>query len=160
MPAKFEVKKSGSIGKGLFATTLINKDEQILEFTGSVISFENNPQKIQDQLGNPLQIGPNEYIDIAEPGVLANHSCLPNAGIRNDRFLIAFEDILPGQEILYDYSTTMDEDSWTLDCKCGNSNCRNIITDFKYLPQDLQKKYFELNVVQSFIREKLLVNLR
>ena len=110
-------------------------------------------EKIPD-MGKPLQIGPNEYIDSQEPGVLVNHACFPNAGIRNDRFLMAIQDILPGQEIFFDYSTTMDEDNWTLECKCGSPNCRHIIKDFRYLPIDVQRKYLKLNIVQSFIAKK------
>ena len=58
------------------------------------------------------------------------------------------------EEIFYDYSTTMDEDSWTLQCKCGSQNCRKIVKDFKFLPQELQKKYLELNIVQNFIKKQ------
>lgn len=159
MTGRFEIKMSGSKGKGLFATELIKTDESILEFIGPIISLAEALQKPKDKLSNPLQIGPKEYIDIAEPGVLANHSCLPNSGIKNDRFLVALKDILPGEEICYDYSTTMDEDNWTLRCECGEENCRNVIRDFKDLPLEVQKKYCELNIVQSFIREKLLVNV-
>lgn len=152
---KFEIKESGSLGRGLFATQLIKKDEQILEFTGPIISFEETLQK-GDKEANPLQIGPIEYIDIQEPGVLVNHSCSPNAGVRNDKFLVAIEDIQPFIEIVFDYSTTMDEDSWTLECKRGCPNCRHIIKDFKYLPLNVQKNYLKLNIVQSFIRKKFL----
>ncbi len=159
MTGRFEIKMTERKGRGLFATTLIKKNEQILEFIGTIILLEEALQKPPDQKSNPLQIGPKEYIDIAEPGVLANHSCLPNSGIKNDRFLIALVDILPGQEISYDYSTTMDEDNWTLNCVCGELNCRKVIGDFKNLPLGLQKKYCELNIVQSFIRDKLLVNV-
>ncbi len=155
----FEIKESGSLGRGLFAKKLIKKDEQILEFTGPIISLEEALQKPPDKLSCPLQIGPTEYIDIQEPGVLANHSCSPNAGVKNDRYLVAIDDILPGQEIFYDYSTTMDEDNWTLECKCGSPNCRYVIGDFRHLPIEVQKKYLDLNIVQFFIAKKLLANI-
>jgi hypothetical protein len=155
----FEIKESGILGRGLFATNLIKKGDQILEFTGPIISFEEVLQKPTDKLGCPLQIGSIEYIDIQEPGVLANHSCSPNAGVKNDCYLVAIEDILPGQEIFYDYSTTMDGDNWILECKCGSPNCRHIIGDFRYLPIEVQKKYLDLNIVQSFIVKELLANI-
>jgi hypothetical protein len=155
----FEIKESGSLGRGLFAAKLIKKGEQILEFTGPIISTEEVLQKPPDKLSCPLQIGPTEYIDIEEPGVLANHSCSPNAGVKNDRYLVAIEDILLGQEIFYDYSTTMDENDWTLECKCESPNCRHIIGDFRHLPIEVQKKYLDLNVVQSSIARELLANI-
>ncbi|MBX9851776.1 MAG: SET domain-containing protein [Cytophagaceae bacterium] len=153
---KFEVKESGSLGRGLFAKKKISKGERILEFTGPIIFSEQVEKKPKDKNSYPLQIGTLEYIDLEEPGVLANHSCSPNAGIQNDRFLVALEDILPGEEIVYDYSTTMDEDNWTLECKCGNANCRHIIGDFRHLPAEVRTKYLDLNIVQSFIRKLFL----
>jgi len=146
------------LGKGLFATQLIRKGGQILEFTGPIISLEEALQKTPDKLSCPLQIGPTQYIDIQEPGVLVNHSCSPNAGVQNDRFLVAIQDIQLGQEIFLDYSTTMDEDNWTLECKCESQNCRHIIGDFRHLPPELQKNYLRLGIIQSFIRKKLLAS--
>lgn len=158
MKDKFEIKESPNFGKGLFATMKINKNEHILECIGPVISLEEALRKPQNLLGNTLQIGPFEYIDFQEPGVLVNHSCLPNAGIKNDRFLIAIKDILPGQEIFFDYSTTMDEDRWTMQCGCGEESCRRVIKDFKYLPPELRQKYLDLNIVQNFIASKCQLN--
>ena len=155
----FKIKESGILGRGLFATKLIKKGEQILKFTGPIISLEEALLKPTNKLSCPLQIGPTEYIDIQEPGVLANHSCSPNAGIKNDYYLVAIEDILRGKEIFYDYSTTMDKDNWTLECKCGSPNCRHIIGDFRHLPSEVQKRYLDLNIVQSFIATKLMANI-
>lgn len=155
MSERFEVRESKNLGRGLFATRFIKKGDQILEFAGQVIFFKEVLDKELDQQSNPLQIGPTEYIDIEEPGVFANHSCSPNAGIKDDRFLVAIKDIPPGQEICYDYSTTMDEEHWTLECKCESPDCRHTVKDFKYLPPEVQASYIELNIVQSFIRRKL-----
>ena len=152
----FEIRKSGGTGRGLFATRFIKKDEHILEFTGPVTDFKQSIQKAPEKQSYPLQIGALAYIDLQEPGVLANHSCSPNAGIRHDKFLMALADILPDQEILYDYSTTMDEDYWTLECTCGNQNCRGVVKDFKCLAPDLQRHYLRLGIVQNFIAQQVL----
>ncbi|MBI4151924.1 SET domain-containing protein [Candidatus Woesearchaeota archaeon] len=154
MSSLFQIQESYGTGRGLFATRLLKRGEQILEFTGPIISLEQALQKPADKLGFPLQIGSREYIDLEEPGVWVNHSCLPNAGISKDIFLVAIKDILPGEEIVYDYSTTMDDHTWTLECRCRSHNCRGLIRDFKDLPYDEQRKYLEQNIVQSFIREK------
>lgn len=155
MSEKFKIKENSNFGKGLFATKLIKENEQILEFIGPIISLEEALQKEAAKLSYPLQVGPKEYMDIQEPGVLANHSCSPNAGIIDDKLLVAIKDIKSGQEIVWDYSTTMDEDNWTLECKCGCLNCRHTIKDFRHLPLETQKKYLELNIVQSFIKKLL-----
>ncbi len=144
------------IGKGVFAKRDIRKNERILEFTGLIISEQQAKLwKGKEVEANLLQIDDNKYIDIEEePGVLVNHSCQPNAGIKNDRILVALRNIKKNEEIFFDYSTTMDEDCWTMKCKCGSKKCRGIVKDFKYLPKDLQKKYLDLDIVQKFIVKK------
>lgn len=124
----------------------------MLKFTGPVISFEETLTKPLEKQGDPLQIGPTDYIDTQKPGVFVNHSCAPNAGIKNNKVLVAINDINKGEEIQFDYSTSMHENCWTLECKCGSTKCRGIVRDFVYLPPVLQKRYLGLNVVQNFIR--------
>ncbi|MEK6807756.1 MAG: SET domain-containing protein-lysine N-methyltransferase [Nanoarchaeota archaeon] len=75
------------------------------------------------------------YIYLENPGRLVNHSCNPNAGIKDDKLLIAIKNIRKNEQILSDYSTTMDEDYFTMQCECDEPNCRKIVKDFKYLQQ-------------------------
>lgn len=142
--------KACDFGKGLFANVDIKKGEEILLFTGALIDFD-QAVAMGDKQGNALQIGYDLYLDTEEPARFVNHSCEPNAGIKNNVVLVAIKDITKGEEVYFDYSTTMDEDEWTMECGCGNKNCRKIIKDFKYLPVKEKRKYLKLNVVQHFI---------
>jgi len=152
-PDIFEIKESGTLGKGVFATKLIKKGDQILQFTGPVISFEQTQLKSPETRSHPLQITKNTYIDLEAPGVFVNHSCSPNAKIYKDTFLVALKNIHVGEEIFYDYSTTMmDDDDWKLMCECKNKNCRKIVGDFRQMPPSIQKKYIKADLVQSFIK--------
>ena len=87
--------------------------------------------------------------------MFANHSCAPNAGIRNDRDLVALREILKREEIRYDYSTTMDEKSFTMPCRCGAPGCRQVVTDFTELPGGVQEYYLSQGLVMSFIVRRL-----
>ena len=98
-----------------------------------------------------LQIGPDRYIDTEPLGRFTNHSCAPNAGVVEDQVLVALRPILPGEEIRFDYSTTMSENYWTLVCHCGAPECRGIIKDFHLLPTALQEQYLARRIVQAFI---------
>ena len=138
------------LGKGLFATTDFKPGETILRFRGVLIDFAAMLRKGVNQ-ANPLQIGANLYIDLEAPGVYANHSCDPNAGIRNDTDLVAIQAIRRGEEIRYDYSTTMWEDHWTLVCHCGSNQCRGLVADFPTLPEIQQQRYLSSGIVQAFI---------
>ena len=141
------------LGRGVFANRPIRCGEEILEFTGRRIGFEEALARGERQC-DPLQIGPREYIDIGEPAVLINHSCEPNAGIHNDRFLVAIADIAQGDQISYDYSTTMDEDGWNLECRCETPTCRGKVGDFKTLPPALRDRYMRLGIVLSYIADR------
>jgi len=140
----------GNLGRGVFAKRRIEEGEIILVFTGPVIGFTEAVAK-GDKECWPLQIGHDRYIDLEEPGCYANHSCNPNAGIVQDRILVAIRGIAKDSEICYDYSTTVDEDHWSMECRCGNEECRHLISDFKYLDPGVRRSYLNLGIVQSFI---------
>jgi uncharacterized protein len=142
------------VGLGVFARRAIRRGENILVFGGPIIDFaetkRRGPWKCM-----PLQIGPNQYFDTRPPGIFVNHSCNPNAGIRNDRDLVALRDIRAGEEIRFDYSTTMDERSFTMRCLCGALDCRRIIADFSSLPEEVREHYLEAGIVMGFIARKV-----
>lgn len=138
-------------GRGLFASRLIKSGETITKFRGKKIDYSGVLRK--RLIDNPLQIGPETYVDIRQPAVIANHSCDPNAGIKEDSVLIAIKDIKPGEEICYDYSTTMDaETEVTFRCDCGQK-CRHEILGFEHLPEETKKRYLRLGIVQRFLRD-------
>lgn len=148
---KITVADSRIAGRGVYAKGDIRPGEPLLNFRGPIITLEEALARPVD--GYPLQIGAETYLDLPEPEALINHSCRPNAGLRKFE-LIALTKIRRDTEITYDYSTTMDEDHWTLPCMCGAEGCRGIVTDFKFLPPDLREEYLDLGVVQDFIAQQ------
>lgn len=147
------VQKS-TIGQGLFAGRNFAQGEPLFRFTGPRIGLADAIAKGASE-GNVLQIGPTTYIDLQPPSVFANHSCDPNAGIRDAIEAFALEDIYQGDEIRFDYSTTMSERRWTMLCKCGTTSCRGIVRDFHELPSDVRSRYLKLGIVQPFIIEEI-----
>jgi hypothetical protein len=65
--------------------------------------------------------------------------------------MFALKEINKGEELFWDYSTSMMERHWTMRCACGEKNCRKIITDFDLLPTELQLQYLRMNIVFPFI---------
>jgi hypothetical protein len=129
----------------------IKKGELIYTFKGPTISFdETKTSGIMECMS--LQYGFDKYIDTEAPGRFVNHSCEPNTGIIDDFDLVALEDIPIHSEIRFDYSTTMDEDYYQMECKCGKPSCRKVVTDFKLLPEETRKRYLDLNIVMNFIK--------
>lgn len=124
--------------------------EIILAIEGPVIDFAETKRRGPREC-MAIQIGPDRYIDTQPPGVLVNHSCEPNAGIRKNRYLTTLRRIRRGQEIRYDYSTTMEEHSFTMQCLCGAPMCREWVRDFSTLPRLLRERYLTQGIVMDFI---------
>ena len=140
-------------GRGLFAGRAYGPGDLILVFGGP--RFDRDHAIHETESGaNLLQTGWRTYILPAPPGVFANHSCNPNAGIRGNRRLVAIRPIAPGDEIRFDYSTTMAENNWTMPCRCGEPGCRGVVTDFRHLPPVVRARYLKLEVVQKFIASR------
>lgn len=142
-----------TLGRGLFALRAYAPGEVIVKFKGRRVD-RGDPLHFEMVGANLLQTGRRTYILPEPPAVFANHSCNPNAGIRHNRDLVAIEPIAPGDEICFDYSTTMDEEYWTMPCACGAPNCRGVVRDFDQLPEDVRRRYLKLGVVQGFIARR------
>jgi hypothetical protein len=141
------------LGKGLFATQDLRAGEEVFVCTGRIITLDSVLAK-GAHAPNPIQITKTEYIDVEAPGVFINHSCDPNAGLVENRIVMALRDILRGEEVCFDYSTSMSEQLWTMQCLCGSPRCRGVIGDFHLLPVELQVHYLAVGIVQEFIREE------
>jgi hypothetical protein len=134
----------------LFADQSYRAGEEILRFEGRTV-----PAHVVAAMGDEecymIQIGVDLYLEPQAPGRYTNHSCMPNAAIKDDYRLVALTDIQPDEQICFDYSTTMSEDNWTMECRCGAPNCRGTIRDFGELPADLRSHYLDMHIVQRFI---------
>ena len=91
----------------------IDPGEEILRFAGPRIDLAQALAK-GDLHGNTLQIDEGWYLDLEEPGMLVNHACEPNAGVVDDVVLVALRPIARGEEIFFDYSTTMADGTWQI----------------------------------------------
>ncbi len=139
------------VGRGVFLLDPVPEGDPVLEFRGSVLDFAGTLVKGEREC-DALQIGPDLYLDLEDPGRLVNHSCDPNVGVRDATRLVALRDLRAGEEIRFDYSTTMQEDHWTLEpCRCGAPSCRGAIRDFRHLPPDTKLSLIGRNVVPAFI---------
>lgn len=141
------------LGRGVFAARAIRKGEVILNYRGRRFDRD-DPIHHTPDASMLLQTGSRTYILPEVPSIYVNHSCVPNAGLFGNRRLTALVDILPGEQVTFDYSTTMDDGIWSLECRCGHAECRGVIEDFRHLPPRLQRHYLDLGIVQGFIARR------
>ena len=143
------------LGHGVFAQKPFLPAEVILEFSGPRLHQQEIPAIDKPEDDRYLQVGPTEYLGPSKSfDDFVNHSCNPNCGIqfkKNKILLAAIKPIHKNEEITWDYSTTMAEDDWEMDCHCGSPICRKKIRDFKSLPLLTKKKYINLKIVPAFV---------
>ena len=143
------------LGFAVFTKKDLKKGDYVYTFKGEIIDYLET-KLINDDTGEcrALQFDKDKYINTNAPGRYINHSCEPNTGIKNTFELIALEDIPAHSELRFDYSTTMDEDDFTMPCFCGKSSCRNKVDDFKNLPEEKKIEYIGKEIVMDFIKEQ------
>lgn len=83
-----------------------------------------------------MSLGPNQLIDATEKGNASrfiNHSCDPNCEIQKwqtgDQYsvgIFAIREILPGEEITFDYQFERVGNS-SMPCYCGSAKCRHML---------------------------------
>jgi hypothetical protein len=146
--------KDAKFGKGIFTTSDLPKNAVLFKITGNPICFQQTLELGSNECYT-LQTGINKYIIPDHPFHLSNHSCLPNCGINRKMEFITLRDVKAGEELCWDYSTSMMERHWVMQCECGHNECRLLIQDFDLLPDHIQKKYIQMNIVLPFIVEEL-----
>ena len=142
--------KQGTHGRGAFAAQAITEGSLILRFTGPLLHYADTTAETL-----ALQIGPDLYIGASgEADDCVNHSCEPNAAVRilgTTAELYALRDIAPGEEVLFDYSTILDEDDFVMTCLCGTPSCRGKIGDGKDLPDEVWERYRRRGILPEYV---------
>lgn len=142
--------RDGVHGRGVWATEPIPAGTHLLDFRGPLLTAAETPGRYAIQVGPDRYIGESDDLDD-----LVNHSCEPNCGVViDDRGvrLVAIRDIAAGEELFFDYATTLDEDDWTMPCRCGVPSCRGVVRDGKYLPDAVWDRYVALGIVPDYVR--------
>ena len=105
-----------------------------------------------ENIDDPLQVGKRTYIDLDKKSHLFNHSCNPNTGIRKISEMFALRDIKRGEELTYDYSSTIAPTEWKMKCKCGGDGCRKILSDVLSIPKKQLEYYKKSGAIQKYMK--------
>ena len=139
----FEIRDSPIHGSGAFATRPIPEGTRLVEYRGERLTPAEADARYPDVPGEVhhtylFAIDDDIVIDAAVDGNEArfiNHSCGPNcdAVIDDGRIWIeTIRDILPGEELGYDYAYELEERHTPAakrryPCNCGSPACRRTI---------------------------------
>jgi hypothetical protein len=144
------------LGKAVFAAAPFAEGDTLIEFTGRRFRADQVPSLMSGQGDRFVQVTPDHYMGPSgRIDDLVNHSCAPNAGLRftdDGVFLVAIRAIEPGEEIAWDYSTTLRESNWHMICQCRSPECRRVIGNFDSLDPDAQEFFRARNLVAPYLR--------
>lgn len=146
------------LGRAVYAAAAFREGDTLIEFTGRRFRAEKVPSLMRGHGDRFVQVTPDHYMGPSgRIDDLINHSCDPNGGLRftdDGVFLIAIRDIAPGEEISWDYSTTLKESNWHMICQCRAENCRRVIGNFDSLDPDRQEFFRARNLVAPYLRRR------
>jgi hypothetical protein len=144
-------------GQAVLANRAFTTGTALMEFTGpryhrsEILAHRQGVEDRFLQIDQDRYLGPSGNIDD-----LVNHSCSPNGGLRFEEdgriLLVALADIAKGEEISWDYSTTSSSGRFSMRCMCGSPDCRDVIGDFEFLDEALQRAYREKGLVPPYLR--------
>jgi hypothetical protein len=128
---ELEIRVTTHKGRGVFTRQRITRGQKIPTAQGRVVGTEALSENLL-----AMQIGPELWL-CSDGSLLdgcVNHSCEPNAGFLDGQLVLyALRDIEAGEEIGWDYSTSISEPGWSMDCRCGTPRCRGVIRPWSEL---------------------------
>lgn len=142
-------------GRGLFARRAFARGELVFAMTGKRRRYQIRTAEESTRFENWLGIGLDLYLIPDKPYIFANHSCVPNLGVRGQADFVALRDIAPDEELTFDYAITTDELTWRMPCRCGQPTCRREISGIQSLPPEIVARYlpFISTYFQAVYRE-------
>jgi hypothetical protein len=138
-----ELRSSRIDGIGVFAVAALGEDQRIAEGIHDadyrrLVSwnrFSEYDADVQAKI-NAFCVGtsegfiPPDKFDFNRLSVewYLNHSCDGNVGFNDDGDFVARRRIARGEELTYDYGLAESNPRFRMDCLCGSSNCRGVVT--------------------------------
>jgi hypothetical protein len=142
--------RPSKFGRGLFAVKDLPAHTAVSTINGPLLSFADTIL-LGERESHAMQIDTDKYILCDPPFLFSNHSCEPNCAVNEDLIFYTLRAIRKNEELLWDYSTSMMERHWQMQCNCDAPICRKIIKDFDLLPPSVQQKYINMNIVLPFV---------
>lgn len=152
----FEVRDSGTHGRGVYALRAVPARIPLFEMGGPTIrrTQELEPGQRALQIGEDLWVIEDTEADYPENYL--NHACFPNLGFaQGDLVLWSLRPIRPGDELTWDYSTSIDETGWHIECACGHADCRGRVEAFHALPHEQRRRLAPTSL--EWLRERYAV---
>ena len=143
--SKIEMRDSEVHGTGLFATSIMEKGEVLMEWY-SGYTDKKTAMKAKEEGRLTMQWDDDVFSvhqDVRDEKTYINHSCDPNCWMVGVHTVKARRRIEPGEELTIDYGTMLFEenDGSIMECNCGSPECRKKITIYDWKDPAIQERY-------------------
>lgn len=140
-PALYHV--DGSTGRSVVTSCSLPSGSILAVWGGTTYDAASFFQLPMDRRQISVQIEDHLFLvpEIEGPAEWINHSCLPNAGMCGQIVLQAMRDILPGEQICYDYAMSDGSPYDEFECSCGAETCRHRVTGNDWMLSELWDRY-------------------
>lgn len=131
-------------GWAVFAAVPIRAQELLSVWGGDIMTLEQVYKLPPETRRYSVQVEEDLYLVTTrqpEGSDFINHSCAPNAGLAGQISLVAMRDILPGEEICFDYAMSDGSPYDEFSCACGASTCRGQVTGHDWTRPELWERY-------------------
>lgn len=137
--------RSPSEGFGVVVTRPIPQGSLLCVWGGRVVGTDAMLALPEMRRRYAVQIDDDHYLVTPLLGIgaadLINHSCDPTALLVGADTLVARRDLLPGDEVTYDYATSDANPHHGFVCRCGAATCRGRVTGDDWQDPVLQETY-------------------
>jgi hypothetical protein len=141
---------------GIYANDWIAPGELLSVWGGNVLTYEQLSQVSTTKQCYSVQIDDGLYlatVSAPESADFINHSCDPNAGLRDAITLVAMRLIAPYEEVCFDYSMADGSPIDEFDCACGTHLCRGQVTGNDWQLPALWERYD--NYFSPYLRRRI-----
>lgn len=142
---KLEVRPLPQKGSyGVFAREHVPAGDLISAWSGRIVNYEQLLDLPIELQTHTIQVEEGLYFSSLspdEPADYINHSCDPNAGIIGHLTLFAMRDIMPGEEVCFDYAMCDGSPYDEFECMCGSPMCRGWVTGNDWRKPELWERY-------------------
>ena len=145
-----QIAPSPIAGLGLFARADIRPGATVSRLGGRLVTgrelrqiFAAAAQQPDHPYVDTITVGEDLHLVLpaGQPNHYGNQSCDPNLWWADAYTLVARRPIAAGEEVTSDYATSTGVADFTMDCACGSSLCRGVITGEDWRRPDLQARY-------------------
>jgi SET domain-containing protein len=145
-----EIDRTSSTQLGLFTRTPIAEGTVVSRLGGRLVTgteleqiFSEAAQRPDHPYVDSITVGEDLHLVLpsGQPNHYGNHSCDPNLWWADCYTLVARRHILAGEEVTSDYATSTGIAGFSMDCACGSSLCRRVITGEDWRRPELRNRY-------------------